>query len=151
MHTRTSLRPDGGVTSGCSDIKGSTAVINLKVIRLELARTKGHPDGDPRHGYVFRAPLTKNGHIYAADFSKNRDLCSVMKFAPGTGDETGRLIRTRKGWAFSYKAGDSDDETIFRLGAHIFQPGEYVTITEHDGEPYTFRVISVEDAVLITG
>jgi hypothetical protein len=120
--------------------------MTLKVIKLELARTKEHPEGDPQHSYVFRAPLTADGHLDATKFKSVADLCSAVKSSPGEAVETGRLIHTRAGWAFSYAAGTDDDEPIFRLGAHVFRPGEYVTITEHDETQRPFRVVSVHDA-----
>ena len=48
-------------------------------------------------------------------------------------------------WAFSYAVGDDDDEPIFRFDSHIFAVGEYVTITEHDGEDRVFKVVGVDD------
>ena len=36
-----------------------------------------------------------------------------------------------------------DDEPIFKFDRHSFVPGEYVSITEHDGVTRPFRVISV--------
>ena len=36
--------------------------------------------------------------------------------------------------------GDEDDEPIFRFDSHVFADGEYVTITEHDGEDRVFKV-----------
>ena len=60
--------------------------------------------------------------------------------------ETGTLRRSGGGrWVFSYLPGTDDDEPIFRLSKHVFAPGEYVTITEHDGVERTFKVASVED------
>jgi hypothetical protein len=42
--------------------------------------------------------------------------------------------------------GDVDgDETGFRFDRHLFQPGEYVSIKEHDDKVRTFRVVSVSD------
>lgn len=122
--------------------------MSIKSIRLELARAKDHPTGDPRHAFILRAPLDADGYLDREAFMKARDLCSATKISPDTGDETGRLIHTRSGWAISYEAGDDDDEPIFNLGRHALRPGEYVTITEHDGEERTFRVVSVEDARL---
>jgi hypothetical protein len=122
--------------------------MTIKSIRLELARAKGHPTGDPRHAFVLRAPLDADGFLDKEAFMKARDLCSATKISPDTGDETGRLIHTRKGWAISYAPGDEDDEPFHSLGRHPLRPGEYVTITEHDGEERTFRVISVTPARL---
>ena len=118
----------------------------MKQIRLELARSAAFPDGDPRHGYLFRAPLTTAGKLDDREFKKAPQLCTVHRFAPNAADEVGQLIHTANGWAFSYAPGEDDDEAIFRLGSHSFKAGEYVTITEHDGKEHTFRVAVVEEA-----
>jgi hypothetical protein len=121
----------------------------LKLIRLDLARSAGFPEGDPKHGYELRAPLTSDGRLDVAAFGSVAQLCTVRHFRPDGDDEHGELIRTRHGdWAFSYDVGDSDDEPIFRLGTHVFKQGEYVTITEHDGKARVFRVASVRDVQL---
>jgi hypothetical protein len=123
--------------------------MTLKVVRLELARTKGFPDGDPNHGYELRAPLTKDGRLDAEAFKKTRQLCTVRHFRPNANDEHGELIRTSSGdWALSYDVGEADDEPIYRLKDHRFKAGEYVTITEHDGEARVFRVVTVNDVPL---
>lgn len=118
----------------------------MKQIRLELARSREFPSGDARHGYVFRAPLAADGRLDERAFKASAQLCTVHRFAPGIDDETGQLVHTAKGWAFSYAPGEDDDEAIYRLGAHVFKLGEYVTITEHDGKEHTFRVAAVDDA-----
>jgi hypothetical protein len=46
---------------------------------------------------------------------------------------------------FDYDATRADDdESGYRFGAHAFSPGEYVSISDDDGELHTFRVVSVE-------
>jgi hypothetical protein len=61
----------------------------------------------------------------------------------------GQLIHIADGrWAFSYAVGDDDDEPIFRFDSHVFVVGEYVTITEHDGEDRVFKVVAVDDLLL---
>lgn len=118
----------------------------LKTIRLELARTKETPDGDPGHAYEFRAPLDEKGLIDGARFNVMKDLCTVHRFEKGVEQETGILIRTKGGgWSFSYAPGEDDDEALFGLSTHKFKPGEYVSITEHDGEQRAFRVTTVKD------
>ncbi len=119
--------------------------MKLQQIRLELARTKDHPQGDPNHYFIFKAPLTPDGHLDANEFKTVADLCTVTRSVPDEPVEHGLLIQNRQGWAFSYEVGDDDDEPIFRLGSHLFKVGEYVTITEHDEEPRTFRVSAVSE------
>lgn len=116
-------------------------------IRLELARTKDHPDGDSRHGYELVAPLDAEGHLDVEAWRHSRAACTVHRFAPGTDDETGRLVHTRGArWAFSYRPGDDDDEPVYRLADHRFRVGDYVSITEHDGVTRPFRVVSIRPA-----
>ncbi len=113
-------------------------------IRLELARTREHPEGDPRHGYELVAPLDADGHLDMDAWRQQRASCIVHRFAPGAEDEAGRLVHTRGArWAFSYRPGDEDDEAVFRLTDHRFRIGDYVSITEHDGVTRPFRVVSV--------
>ena len=122
--------------------------MSLKTVRLELARTKDHPDGNSNHGYVFHAPLTGDGHLDEAAWPDNKELCSVRRFEEDLEDEHGLLLNLGDGrWVFSYEPGEEDDEPIFKLSLHRFQEGEYVSITEHDGEQRTFQVISVTDYV----
>jgi hypothetical protein len=119
----------------------------LKVVRLELARTKEHPDGDPRHGYEIRMPLTRDGRIDAKTYKDEAQLCTVRHFRPDAEDERGQIGRTSRGsWAISYLPGEDDDEPVIRLGDHVFRVGQYVTIVERDGGEQVFKVVSVRDA-----
>jgi hypothetical protein len=117
--------------------------MTLKRIRLELARTKEFPEGDPHCGYEFAAPLDAAGHFDAAAWTDMRARCSVRRFWRGQDDETGLLVHGGGRWSFSYAAGSDDDEPIFKFDRHTFVPGEYVTITEHDGVARPFKVVSV--------
>ncbi len=126
----------------------------LKRIRLDLARSKEFPSGSPRHGYEFVAPLDHRGHIDPDLWHEYRDHCRVRRFWAGSDDETGRLIHKpggaeHAGWAFHYglAANEDDDEAGYRFGTHVFAPGEYVSIRDHDNdEIHTFRVAAVESA-----
>ncbi len=119
--------------------------MTLRTIRLELARGAEFPEGSAQHGYEFTAPLDKNGHFDAAEWKAAARKCKVRRFWGGKPDEKGMLIHTKgRNWAFSYVAGtDEDDEPIFKFDRHVFNAGEYVSITEHDGMQRTFRVASV--------
>jgi len=118
----------------------------LRKIRLELARTPDHPDGSGEHGYEFTAPLDAEGRFDADEWRASRDKCTVHRFWRGEDDQHGRLIHRGTRWAFHYDGDDEDegDEPIFRFDRHTFTQGEYVSITEHDGEMRTFRVVRVQ-------
>jgi len=115
----------------------------LRRVRLELARMPGFPDGATDCGYEFVAPLDEQGHLDATAWKENRDRCTVRRFWRGERPETGHLENTRGRWFFSYEPGSDDDEPIFKFDRHTIVPGEYLSITEHDGETRTFRVVSV--------
>jgi hypothetical protein len=118
--------------------------MTLMKIRLELARTKEDPDGNPSHGYELIAPIDAEGRLDAAAWTSNRQLCSVRRFTPNADDEHGLLVHTsRKAWAFSYEPGEDDDEPLYRLEQHRFRMGEYVSVREHDGVTRPFKVVSV--------
>jgi hypothetical protein len=119
--------------------------MTLHLVRLELAREKGHPDGSSLHGYEFVAPLDQNGHLDRSHWADERGRCTTRRFWYGEDDQTGNLIHTRGGhWAFSYDPTTTDDdEAIFRLDQHLMRPGEYVSITEPDRQQHTFRIVSV--------
>jgi hypothetical protein len=118
------------------------------MIRLELARTRGRPDGDRNHGFDLVAPLDRDGHLDVDAWRRVMADCTVRRFAPGEDEERGQLVRTRSHrWAFSYAPGEEDDEPIYRLDDHRFVEGEYVSITEHDGQTLPFKVVSVRPHV----
>ncbi|WP_305988065.1 hypothetical protein [Roseibium sp. MMSF_3544] len=117
----------------------------LRKIRLNLARTKEYPQGSARHGYEFTAPLDETGHIDATLWKQERDHCRVRRFWGDEMEEIGHLIHRPGGsWAFHYDIdGDDDDEAGYRFGAHAFNPGEYVSIKDEDGDMHTFQVVTV--------
>lgn len=122
--------------------------MTLKRIRLELARDREFPNGSREHGYDFIAPLDEDGHLLAVEWRTNKDRCRVRRFWPGTADEIGRLVHRRGGtWAFDYDpTTDEDDEPGFKFDRHRFVPGEFVSITEHDGVQRTFVIKAVVGA-----
>jgi hypothetical protein len=125
----------------------------LKRIRLHLARSKEFPSGSAHHGYEFVAPLDERGHIDLRLWHKYREHCGVHRFW-GDDDSNGRLLHKPGGaeharWVFHYGPApdEDDDEPGFRFGSHVFAPGEYVSIRDHDNEEtHTFKVVSVQPA-----
>jgi hypothetical protein len=123
----------------------------LKRIRLDLARSKEHPNGSSSCGYEFMAPLDRRGRIDVARWKQLRDRCGVRRFWQGEDDKAGRLTHKAGGsdggtWVFDYDdSRTDDDESGYRFGIHAFVPGEYVTIRDQDSS-HTFRVVAVENA-----
>lgn len=123
----------------------SRETMTLSTIRLELARNHDFPDGSPSRGYEFKAPVDRSGALDRDGWDRDRKACVVRRFWEGEADRVGRLVHRRNGhWLFHYDGMDeAEDEPIFRFDRHHFVEGEYVTITEHDGQELTFRVTSV--------
>ena len=125
---------------------------NFKRIRLNLARSKEFPQGSTRHGYEFVAPLKADGHIDEAQWKQDRGHCRVRRFWDGEQDEVGFLVHKPGGpeharWVFDYdRSAEDDDESGYRFGAHVFRPGEYVSIRDEAGAMHTFQVAAVEAA-----
>src|SRR4051812_41207737 len=112
--------------------------MTLKKIHLEMARTPGFPEGNPKCGYEFTAPLDTAGKLDEHAWNATKARCTVRRFSEGADDEHGVLLHRRGKWLFSYRSGEEDDEPIFRFDSHVFLPGEYVSVTEHDGKTYPF-------------
>lgn len=127
---------------------------DLNRILLNLGRSRDFPDGSSRHGYDFIAPLDPLGHIDPVLWRKYRHYCRVRRFWEGEDDEVGRLVHKPGGaehgrWVFTYSSVDNDDdEAGYKFGAHAFLPGEYVSISGHDGKLHTFRVVAVDPVAL---
>ncbi|HEX6143334.1 MAG TPA: hypothetical protein VFZ01_11480 [Geminicoccaceae bacterium] len=119
--------------------------MSLMKVRLELARTAEQPEGSRERGYAFTAPLTGDGHLDPDGWQRAPEACRVHRFWRGERDQYGLLVHGDGGrWAFHYdRTDDDEDEPIFRLDQHRFVPGEYVSVTEHDGVQRTFRVVEV--------
>ena len=120
----------------------------LRRVRLELARDHDFPNGSAERGYEFIAPLDSKGHIDLEAWKALRERCRVRRFWVNEPDEVGHIVHKRGGtWAFHYDIhGDpSHDETGFRLDAHTFIPGEYISIKEQDEVLRTFRVLWVRE------
>jgi len=120
--------------------------MSLSRIVMRLARNPGteFAGGDDHRGYALTAPLTEDGHLDEAAYARSRAHCSVRRFAPDEEAVDGRLARKGSRWFFDYDAGDTaDDEPVHRLGEHRFALGEYVTVTDEDGRPLTYKVMEV--------
>jgi hypothetical protein len=120
--------------------------MTLSRVVMRLARNPGgrFASGDDHRGYTLIVPLTPDAHIDAAAYAKQKDACQVRRFAPNEDPVDGRLVRRGQRWFFDYEdAGAADDEPLYRLGEHRFAVGEYVTVTDEDAQPLTYKVVEV--------
>ena len=113
-------------------------------IIMRLARNPGteFAEGDDHRGYTLVAPLTADGHLDAAAYAKAKDACTVRRFAPDEDPAEGRLGHSGQRWSFDYED-EPNDEPLYRLGQHRFAVGEYVSVTDEDGRPLTYKVTEV--------
>ena len=121
--------------------------MSLSRIVMRLARNPGteFAGGDDHRGYALTAPLTAEGLIDESAYSAAKAECMVRRFAPDEDPADGRLARRGQRWFFDYDDGsDVDDEPVHRLGEHRFAVGEYVTVTDEDGRPLTYKVVEVQ-------
>jgi hypothetical protein len=118
--------------------------MSWKTVRLELARAPGFPNGSASRAYLLHLPLDNEGLLDEDALSRQPALATVRRHWPNERDRSGYLVRKGRGWAFSYALGEADDEDLFHLETHRLKPGEYVTITEPDGEKLPYRVVVCE-------
>lgn len=119
--------------------------MTLHRVHLTLARNDEHPNGSPAHGYDLVLPLDAAGALDAEGWKANPKACTVRRFWQGEEDRVGLFRHIGRGWLIDYDASTRDaDEPFFKLDKHVFKVGEYVSVTETDGEMLTFRVGTVE-------
>ena len=122
-----------------------TAAMSWKIIRLELARTPEYPEGSPAHAYVLRLPIDDNGMLEKSLLRHPQERPVVRRFWPGEPVREGVIVPKGRGWVFSYEPGESDDEALFHLENHPVVVGQYLTVTETDGEKLPFKVTGCND------
>ena len=64
--------------------------MTLKKIYLEMARTPRFPEGNPKCGYEFTAPLDAAGKLDEPGWQASRAQCTVRRFSDDAADEHGR-------------------------------------------------------------
>lgn len=120
--------------------------MTLTRIVMRLARNPGteFAGGDDHRGYTLTAPLTADNHLDVDAWHQVKDQCHVRRFAPDEDHADGRLARRGLNWFFDYEGeAAEDDEPVFKLGDHTFGLGDYVTVTDHNHRPLTYKVTEV--------
>ncbi len=123
----------------------------LRKVTLNAARSKAFPDGSVRHGYDFVAPLKDDGRIDLDAWKMHRGQCFAHRFWADEPALQGLLVHRAGGrggstWVFEWKSprvrSDEEDDG-FRFADHAFRVGEYVSISEAEGDLLTFRVVNI--------
>lgn len=113
-------------------------------IRLELARTPQFPNGSPARGYILHLPVGASGTIDTETLGQAPAKAIVRRFWPNEPELVGMVIAAGDDWAFSYQDGADDDEALARLQNHPLVAGNYLTITEPDGDIYPYRIAEMK-------
>jgi hypothetical protein len=117
------------------------------ILRLGRNPEAGYPDGDDHYGYAIQAPVDAEGRLDAAAWRDLKEQCTVRRFHPDEPIADGWLRRRGDHWYFWYdEADEGPEEPVFKLGDHRLVRGEYVTITEPNGQKLTFRVSETNQA-----
>lgn len=116
-------------------------------LRAELARSPDHPQGSSHHAYEFILPLDAGGRIDRPLYEQAPELCTVRRFWEDGDDSEGEIVRRADGtWAFSYLAGDEDDEELPHFAEHTFRETDYFAVRGVDGGEHTLQIVLVEPA-----
>jgi hypothetical protein len=123
-------------------ILNTSLPVQFRQIRIELARERGHPEGDSGVAYLIIAPLDANDRIDPALWREHREACRIARSRPDREDTHGYLVhRPGGGWAFHYESGAHvPDEVGLHFANERFALGEYVY---EGGKMHTYRVASV--------
>lgn len=119
--------------------------MTLHHVHMILARNEEFPDGSSAHGYDLVVPLDSDMKLDPEGWKTHAKECTVRRFWAGEGDQKGLLRHIGRGWVIDYDATTREgDEPFFKLDRHEFKSGEYLSVTEEDGEMQTFRIVTVE-------
>ncbi|WP_339832005.1 hypothetical protein [uncultured Parvibaculum sp.] len=119
--------------------------MTLYRVHMTLARNEEYPNGSPAHGYDLVVPLDASMKLDPDAWKAHAKECVVRRFWQGEPDQKGQLRHIGRGWAIDYDLSTPEaDEPFFKLDRHEFKSGEYLSVTEQDGEMQTFRIVTVE-------
>ena len=112
----------------------------LYKVVLELAHSREFPNGSRACGYELQLPLTPDHRLDYDACRRRRYRHIICRFWPKE-EWRGELQCDHRGWFFAFGHGDATDAAI--LGRTQFIVGEWIPITESDGQTRHFRVVEV--------
>jgi hypothetical protein len=115
----------------------------LYEVRLELAHSREFPNGNSACGYELMLPLTSDRRLDYGAWPQQRHGNRVCRFWPKE-EWRGELKHDSHGWYFAFGYGEARDEAVLRRDDDRFIVGEWIPITEFDGQTRIFRVVEVE-------
>ena len=116
----------------------------FRLIRLDLAREPGHPQGSRLDRYALVLPLLPDGRIDRGECQAHPEFCRVTRRSAQGEEAHGLIHRDADGaWIFDYGQAGPGPDVVFRLTEERFAPGEYVSVRRDDGE-HAYRVISLQ-------
>ena len=119
--------------------------MTLYRVHMTLARNDEYPNGSPAHGYDAVLPLDSEMRLDPEAWRQHSKECAVRRFWGDEEDAHGRLRHIGRGWVIDYDEDEVDDnEPFFKLDKHVVRPGEYLSVTEWDGEMRTFYVVTAD-------
>ena len=122
--------------------------MTLYRVRMVLARNDEFPEGSNAHGYDLVVPLDEAGKLDPFSWRNHTKDCIVHRFWANADDRRGILRHSGKNWFIDYDTKtEGDEEPFFKLERHEVKIGEYLTVTEPDGDSHTFRVVTLEPYV----
>ncbi len=118
--------------------------MTLYRVHMTLARNDKFPEGSNAHGYDFVVPLDASMKLDPDSWKAHAQDCVVRRFWGDKQAERGLLRHAGKSWFIDYDVtAEGDEEPFFKLDRHEVKPGEYLSVSEPDGETRTFRIVSV--------
>ena len=134
--------------------QANSALMNWKVIRLELASSWEFPRGSVGRSYLIRLPLTEEGAIDNAALETHPGHATVRRHWSNEADMLGYLVRTPMGYAIRYEANGATRDPVetngagcqrlLQFGAEAIEVGEQIFLTEPDGSKLHFRVAGMQ-------
>lgn len=110
-----------------------------RIVKLELAPTEDYPKGSPAMAFLLRIPLNDAGMIDRYALIAEPKNAFVRRFWLNEPDRSGVLRPIDTGWSFEF----SDGERHARLEDVPITPDAMVKLTQADGTPVIFRVVSI--------
>ena len=111
-------------------------------VRAVLASGPGMPGGSIAQGLDMVVPLTPQGRMDEVALIAADAPLPARRFRPDREDWTGVLVATDGG--FALQSENSRDDPIWAMEAHVFRPGDYVTLRRPNGEEMVFRIVAVD-------